>query len=128
MSQLVRSQTDSMIGGVCGGLAQHFGIDSVLVRLGFVVITLIGGSGVLVYLILLLVMPLGDDTEDAPERAIDPEQKRKTNLIVGLGMIAIGAWYVIGQIPGLDWLRLGQLWPLLLIGLGVFMVFNVVRR
>jgi phage shock protein C len=54
---LRRSGTDTMIGGVCGGLAEYTGIDPVLWRVGFVGLTLAGGAGVLVYLLLWVLMP-----------------------------------------------------------------------
>ena len=52
-----RSATDRMAGGVCGGLADHTGIDAVLWRVGFVALTLVGGSGVLLYLLLWVLLP-----------------------------------------------------------------------
>ena len=55
--RLYRSRSDRKIAGVCGGIAEHFGWDPTLVRLGWVLLTLMGGSGVLIYLILWLVMP-----------------------------------------------------------------------
>ena len=50
-----------MLGGVCGGLAQYLKLDPTLVRIAFVLFSLGGGSGVLVYLVLLLLMPLDSD-------------------------------------------------------------------
>jgi phage shock protein PspC (stress-responsive transcriptional regulator) len=64
--QLHRSGTDSMLGGVCGGLADHTGIDAVLWRVGFVVLTLLGGSGILVYLLLWVLMPPAPDRRPGP--------------------------------------------------------------
>ena len=55
-NRLMRSQSDRMIGGVCGGLAEYFGIDSAIVRLIFVVAVLSGVSP-LVYLVLWIVIP-----------------------------------------------------------------------
>ena len=55
--RLYRSRSDRKIAGVCGGIAEHFGWDPTLVRLGWLLLTLMGGSGVLIYLILWLVMP-----------------------------------------------------------------------
>ena len=55
--QLRRSSTERMIGGVSGGLADYSGIDTVLWRVGFVALTLAGGAGVLVYLLLWVLMP-----------------------------------------------------------------------
>jgi phage shock protein PspC (stress-responsive transcriptional regulator) len=54
--QITRSSTDRMLGGVCGGIAQYLGVDSTLVRLGFVLLTFAGVSPLL-YLILWIVMP-----------------------------------------------------------------------
>jgi phage shock protein C len=55
--QLRRSGTDRMIGGVAGGLAEYSGIDPVLWRVGFVGLTVAGGAGVVVYLLLWVLMP-----------------------------------------------------------------------
>jgi len=55
--RLYRSRTDRMIGGVCSGLGKYFTIDPTIVRLVFVVTALMGGPGLLAYLILLIVVP-----------------------------------------------------------------------
>ena len=55
--KLYKSSTDKKIAGVCGGIAEYFGIDSPLVRLGWVVFSLLGGSGLLAYLIAAIIMP-----------------------------------------------------------------------
>jgi len=55
--RLYRSKTDTMIGGVCSGLAKYLNIDPTIVRLVFVLMLLLGGHGLLVYLILWLVIP-----------------------------------------------------------------------
>jgi phage shock protein C len=59
--KLYRSQTDKKWLGVCGGLAEYFEIDAVLVRVLWVIITMLTGiiPGVLVYLLAALVMPKG---------------------------------------------------------------------
>jgi phage shock protein C len=56
---LKRSETDRVIGGVAGGIAQRLGLSSTLVRLAWVVSILFGGFGVLAYLILWIVLPKG---------------------------------------------------------------------
>lgn len=55
--RLSRSKDNSMVAGVCAGLAEYFNVDVALVRLLLVAFTLFGGSGVLLYAILWLVMP-----------------------------------------------------------------------
>ena len=54
---LRRSSSDKVIGGVSGGLAEYTGIDALLWRVGFVALAFAGGTGVLVYLLLWLLMP-----------------------------------------------------------------------
>jgi phage shock protein PspC (stress-responsive transcriptional regulator) len=56
---LTRSETDRVIVGVAGGIAQRFAINSTLVRLAWVLSVLFGGFGILLYLILWVVLPKG---------------------------------------------------------------------
>src|SRR3954452_19177576 len=65
-SQLRRSRTDKILGGVSGGLAEYSGIDALLWRVGFVALALAGGTGVIVYLLLWLLMPAGPAFSGAP--------------------------------------------------------------
>jgi phage shock protein C len=58
-NQLRRSETDRVLAGVAGGVAQRFGISSTLVRLAWVLSVFFGGLGILVYLILWIVLPKG---------------------------------------------------------------------
>ncbi len=58
--RLYRSQKEKMIAGVCGGLAEVMDIDPTIVRLVFVLLALLGGHGILLYLILWLIMPRED--------------------------------------------------------------------
>lgn len=58
--KLTKSHTDKKIAGVCGGLAEYFGIDSTVVRLIFAFVAVFGGSGILIYIIMMLVMPEDD--------------------------------------------------------------------
>ncbi len=58
--RLYRSQKDKMIAGVCGGIAEVLDIDPTVVRLVFVLLALLGGHGILLYLILWLIMPRAD--------------------------------------------------------------------
>ena len=67
-TQLRRSSSDRMVGGVAGGLAEYSGIDPVIWRAGFVALALAGGSGVLLYVLLWVLMPppLGPDDRPGP--------------------------------------------------------------
>jgi len=55
--KLYKSETDKMLTGVCGGIAEYFNIDSTLVRIGLVFFTFCGGSGILLYIIAAIAMP-----------------------------------------------------------------------
>ncbi|HQQ21135.1 MAG TPA: PspC domain-containing protein, partial [Bacteroidales bacterium] len=55
--KLYRSRTDRKLAGICGGLGAHFGMDPVIIRVIFIILTLFGGSGLLLYIIMALVVP-----------------------------------------------------------------------
>ena len=55
--RLYKSSTDRMLTGVCGGLAEYFGLDSTWVRLGYAALVLLAGTGLLLYIICAFVMP-----------------------------------------------------------------------
>lgn len=63
-----RSRRGKKIAGVCAGLAEEFGISTTPVRLAFVLLTLIGLQGLLLYIILWVVMPYRDE----PRAALPP--------------------------------------------------------
>jgi phage shock protein C len=65
--KLYRSRHDRQIAGVCGGLAEYFSLDPTVVRLVFVVLTLMGGPGLLLYIVLALVVP--EEAEEKPKNA-----------------------------------------------------------
>lgn len=58
--ELRRSNIDKMLGGVCGGLAEYFGISGALMRLIFVVLGFALGCGLLLYLIAMIIIPKSD--------------------------------------------------------------------
>jgi phage shock protein C len=55
--KLYRSRTNRQLAGVCGGLAQYFNIDATLIRVLFVVLAVLGGSGLVIYLVLWIIVP-----------------------------------------------------------------------
>jgi phage shock protein C len=80
---LYRSRTDRMIGGVCGGLADYFGVDPTLVRVAAVLLGIANGVGVIAYIILLIIVPEeGDkpmyaawsDSTDSPDGTAPADQ------------------------------------------------------
>ncbi len=57
MKRLYRSTTDKVIAGVCGGIGEYFEIDPVLVRLIWVILSLMGGAGIIGYIIAWIIIP-----------------------------------------------------------------------
>jgi len=57
MKNIYKSITNRKICGVCGGIGEYFGIDPTLVRLGFAAVCVLGGSGVLAYIVAAIVIP-----------------------------------------------------------------------
>ena len=64
--RLTRSHSDKFLGGVAGGLGEHFGIDPVIFRVGFAVSTLFSGAGLIAYLVMLAVLPADGQSEMVP--------------------------------------------------------------
>ena len=55
--RLKRSKTSRIIAGVCGGMGEYFNIDPVIMRLLWVILTLAGGAGILIYIIAWIIIP-----------------------------------------------------------------------
>ena len=73
---LRRSYTDRMLGGVAGGLARYFGVDTMIVRIAFVVLTVFGGAGIPIYLAGLLLIPDEGSDQSIAGSLIESLQRR----------------------------------------------------
>lgn len=131
--KLLRSKKDRMIAGVCGGLGEYFNVDSSVIRLLAVLITLLGGSGVVAYIVLWIVIP--EEGELAKKDDKEEPKKEETKgteveccagegsgrLVFGIVLIALGGLFLLDDL----WRPFVKLWPLILIILGIWML---VRR
>ena len=70
--RLYRDEKNGSIGGVCGGLGWFFGIDPVLVKIAFILLVILGGSGILLYIILWIVIPSAKTTAEILEMQGEP--------------------------------------------------------
>lgn len=70
--RLYRDEQGGTVGGVCSGLGWFFGLDPVLIRIGFVLLTILGGSGILLYIILWIVIPEARTTAEILEMQGEP--------------------------------------------------------
>ena len=81
--QLRRSRSDRMVAGVSGGLGRYFDVNPVLYRVGFVVLALLGGAGILIYLAAALVIP---------------DEGRDEWRIVGLALVIVSAIVLLSEV------------------------------
>ncbi len=140
--KLIRSTSDSMLGGVCGGLGTYFDADPNLIRLIFVIFAAVTGVGVLVYLALWLILPeegegekqpLADRVRGGADEIVDRAKRfgeevrstpgsssRAVTFLIGLVLVALGVVFLLRNfgIAWLGWVRFGTLWPALLILVG----------
>lgn len=130
---LTRSDTDKMIAGVCGGIAAYLGIDSVLVRLLFVLLALATGIGIFIYVVLWIIMP-GDRLEDqirmgdeAVKETPAGSNGRKVDQssTIGLMLIIFGAFFLLKQMGLFAWISSGVFWGVIIMAIGIFFL---VRR
>jgi phage shock protein PspC (stress-responsive transcriptional regulator) len=96
-----------MLGGVAGGLGEYSGIDPLLWRIGFVALTVAGGSGVLVYLLLWLLMPGGTGgrrigAARGAERAPAGPRSPVTGVTLAAALIVVGALVLLSRLTGWD--------------------------
>ena len=130
-----------MFTGVSGGLAEYFDVDPVLVRVAWVVLCFVTfGFAILLYIIMAIVMPReesiatgkstassehGDDTGDSAPQASQVagrEEGRRRNLFA-LAIICLGGLLLLSNL-GVWWFSWGVLWPVVLIGLGAFLLIG----
>jgi phage shock protein PspC (stress-responsive transcriptional regulator) len=148
--KLYRSETDRVLGGVSGGLADFFDVDSTLVRIIFVLLTIFGGSGLIIYLLLWVIVPsestvdstltrdflqnnineIKDKTksfaDDLKVGAKDREGNSRN--IFGIVLLALGVLFLLQNTGILQPYHLGRLWPVLLIILGFALIMRKNQR
>src|SRR5262245_3559806 len=94
--QLRRSRSDRMVAGVSGGLGRYFDVNPVLYRVGFVVLALLGGAGILIYLAAALVIPDEGRDESIVEQALR-ERRARPWRIVGLALVFVSAIVLVSE-------------------------------
>jgi phage shock protein PspC (stress-responsive transcriptional regulator) len=112
VKRLERSRSDRMLAGVCGGLARYFDIHPAFYRVGFVVLTLIGGAGILIYAAAALVMP-DEGEEDSVASAALRDRKDRPWPLIGLALVAVAGLVLLSRVS--IWPHGDAAWILLLI-------------
>ena len=120
---LRRSSTDKVVAGVAGGLGRYLGIDPVILRVAFVVLTLAGLAGILVYIIGWIAIP-----EEKPGEVVGTAKHSSGNtarMIVGGLLILVGGAVLFDNlIPNLS----RYFWPAAIILLGAGVLFGGMGR
>jgi phage shock protein PspC (stress-responsive transcriptional regulator) len=104
--ELRRPRDSRMLAGVAAGLAEYFGLRPAIYRIAFAALALVGGAGILLYVVAALVIPAEGADESIAEDFLRRHRDRPA-LLVGLGIIGVIAISIVSS-PGRDW---G--WPLL---------------
>jgi phage shock protein PspC (stress-responsive transcriptional regulator) len=154
-SRLERSNTNRVIAGVCGAIAEYLAVDPTLVRVAFVVLAFFGGVGVLAYVVLLILMPQpgqpapftkaptpGASTEAAAgtetaspqtttvapvDPAIREAEAERRRTAVGYLLVALGVVFLLSNLGAFRFVQWNVVWPLVVIGLGVLFLVQRVR-
>lgn len=124
MKRLYKSRKNKVIDGVCGGIAEYFEVDPVLVRIIFVLFFFLGGSAILAYIVGMIIMPHRPPEEEAGESkkqaeddksqpmpvaaAEKPDQVKvppvsSGALVVGIVLIVLGALFLLKNFPFFHW-------------------------
>lgn len=131
-----------MIAGVCGGLADYLNVDPTLVRLGFILLTMANGAGILLYLVMTIIVPRappGAPPPVTPGIQLDLSWLRAAILLlVGAALVVAGAGWALDQIGPWFWASWNLwyvvrtlarfFWAALLIAVGLIIVAAALRR
>lgn len=151
--RLERNPSDKVIAGICGGLARYLQLDSTLIRAVFVISTLMSaGLFLLGYIALLFFMPLPGQSApideflpqggrppgpasptgtsdagaelDEPRVATDHSDDERRQRWIGYALIALGVIFLIGEAGVFRFVRWDLIWPVALIGVGLYFVLR----
>lgn len=146
--RLFRSRQNSMIAGVCGGLADYFAIDPTLVRIGMVALIFFDGLGIVAYIVMALIVPeewmkaaspaeiveenirdLAHTAQTIGERAeaVTANQQQFARVLGG-AIVLLGVFLLLRNLNLMQWVDRRWMWPGVIIIGGLAMVLNGMRR
>ncbi|MEW6006391.1 MAG: PspC domain-containing protein [Stygiobacter sp.] len=136
--KLYRSRKQKIIAGVAGGLSDYFNIDPVIIRILFVVFSILHGSGILIYIILWIAIP--EEPFDVAYNINNQGEPNNTNtndipptknshsprFITGLILVFIGVVFLLNNlIPSFDF---SDIFPYILILIGILLISNSFKK
>jgi phage shock protein PspC (stress-responsive transcriptional regulator) len=126
--KLYRSQTNRMIAGVCGGIAEYFNIDPALVRILWIPFTVFGGWGFIAYIVGIFVIPLNPHALVAGQT---PSGRADENLMrfIGVALVALGVGFLLDNLDFISFRSLFRFaWsyalPVSLVLVGLYLIMR----
>lgn len=144
--KLYRSTKDRMLGGVAGGLGEYFEIDSTLIRILFVITVFLGGTGLLAYILLWIVVPEAPYFQANPQNNMtegnlpspgsnedienylkfQEEKKNKRIIFGGIVLVIIGMIFLADNF--MPRFSVTDLIPLLIVAAGIGILINATKK
>ncbi|MFH1850799.1 MAG: PspC domain-containing protein [Candidatus Neomarinimicrobiota bacterium] len=130
MKKIYRSRSQRVLAGVCGGFAEYFAVDVILVRLIWIFLTIFGGSGIIAYVLSLVLIPDESERENTlfyKKLTCDSDHSRLWGVVlIVIGMVLIFQYNeLFGSLLSRFWgFGFNLLVTLVLIGLGLYLLTN----
>jgi phage shock protein PspC (stress-responsive transcriptional regulator) len=140
--RLYRSEENRILGGVAGGIGEYFSLDPTIIRIIFVLLTIFGGYGILLYVVLWILIPtksvlssgrsstlIRDNVEDMKRTAktfsakLQTEAGERNRIWWAILLLAVGTIFLL-QNYGIYYFDFNKLWPFLLILVGLLLLRN----
>ena len=130
MKRIIRSRKDRIISGVCGGFAEYFSLDPSLIRLAWIFFTIFGGSGIIAYLLAMIVIPDEYSASQYDRNDVTPQKNDKTilwgALLVFVGLIL---FFMHNDLLDLIWTRfwdsdINMFLAIVILGLGIYLLYT----
>lgn len=145
MKRLYKSRKNRIIAGVCGGIAEYFNVDPVLVRVIAVLLFFAGGAALIAYIVGMIIIPnqpweaVKESEKTQAQNAAPPEQTESLGhagaLIIGVILIVFGVIFLMRNIPFFHhyyWWFWDHgwhfFWPSILIVIGLLVIFRGSRK
>ncbi len=128
MHKLYKSNQNKIFDGVCGGLGEYFNIDPVIIRLLWVLLIIFGGTGILAYVIAMIILPKDVATINEDGNQNHETNPRFSNGFWGGLLIVVGGLTLIRVIDPIFSLfgsfMVSNIWAMVLVGLGIYLIFQ----